>query len=507
MKRKDFFIGILAASVVTAGLTAYGVSKLSNGAQGDPQPSKTIEFVTGGAGTHFTSYERDNYPDLTYAAENAVQAVVNVENIQEVKVRNYNSRGFNPFLELFGMPQSPFGYDDDEEMPEFSSRERRSGGSGVIISSDGYIVTNNHVVDKASKLRVTLNDDTVYDARLIGTDPTTDVALIKIEATNLPTLTFGNSDELRLGEWVLAIGSPFELRSTVTAGIISAKARNLDIIPTDFRIESFIQTDAAVNPGNSGGALVNTRGELVGINTVIKSPTGTFTGYSFAVPSALVQKVVVDLKEFGVVQRALLGIRFGEINSDFVSEMGEQYGITETGGLYIGAVTDGGAAEAAGVKVGDIITHVDGIKTDRSTTLTEYIAKHRPNDKVTLTVKRKDKVKQIEVILRNTAGKAELLPNDYVDVLASLGGTFGELDSKESKKLGIDGGVVVRSVNQGGLLSELGIRRGYVITQINGQAIKSTTDISRIIKKVDSIGGVDSNGRHFVYRNFAPSAE
>ncbi|MCC8035921.1 MAG: Do family serine endopeptidase [Rikenellaceae bacterium] len=506
MKRRDFFIGILAASVVTAGLTAYGVSKITSGASTASAQAKTIEFVTTGAGSHFTAYDRDGYPDLTYAAENAVQAVVNIENIQEIKVRNSRSRGYDPFYELFGIPMNPYGYDRDDS-PEYSSRERRSGGSGVIISSDGYIVTNNHVIDKASRLRVTLNDDSVYDATLVGTDPTTDVALIKIEAQNLPTLAFGDSDALRLGEWVMAIGSPFELRSTVTAGIISAKARDLGVIPTDFRIESFIQTDAAVNPGNSGGALVNTSGELVGINTVIKSPTGSFAGYSFAVPSSIVKKVVVDLKEYGIVQRALLGIRFGEINSQFVEQFGQEHGITETGGLYVGEVTEGGAAEAAGVKEGDVITHIDGIKVDRSTALTEYVAKHRPNDKVTLTVKRKDNVKQIDVVLRNTAGKAELLPNDYVDVAAVLGASFENIDAKEKKKLGIDDGVLVKSVSQGGLLSELGIRKGYIITQINGQTVKSASDISKFTKKIESIGGVDTGGRHFVYRNFSPNKE
>ncbi|MCD8172028.1 MAG: Do family serine endopeptidase [Alistipes sp.] len=506
MKRKDFFIGILAASVVTAGLTAYGVTKLSSDNAGAPAGHKTIEYVVEGAGSHFTAYDAENYPDLTYAAENAVQAVVNIEKIQEVRVRNPRSGSYNPFYELFGF--SPFGYDEDgPEQEEYSSRERRSGGSGVIISPDGYIVTNNHVIENATRLKVTLHDDTVYDARLIGTDPTTDIALIKIEAGNLPTLPFGDSDALRLGEWVLAIGSPFDLRSTVTAGIISAKARNLGVIPDQFRIESFIQTDAAVNPGNSGGALVNTRGELIGINTVIKSPTGSFAGYSFAVPATIVQKVVVDLKEYGVVQRALLGVRYQEINSQFIEQFGEEYGIDEQGGVYVANVEEGGAAEAAGVKEGDVITHVDGVRIDRNNPLSEQIARHRPNDRVTLTVKRKGNVKQIEVVLRNKAGKAELLPNDYVDVLAELGGTFEDISARDKKRLNIDGGVTVTGVTQGGLLSELGIRRGYVITQINGQTVRSVSDLSRFSSKIESVGCVDTNGRHLVYRNFSPARE
>ena len=293
MKRTLSIIGLALLSAVVGAVAAVYV--VGNKGTDDVQIVETIVERTPSLGAHFTSYEQGNYPDLTYAAENAVKAVVNIEVISEVAVPN----GYNPFFEFFGIPQQPGGT---------RKHQQRSGGSGVIISTDGYIVTNNHVVENSTKLRVKLNDGRTFDARRIGTDPATDVALIKIEGENLPTLAFGSSDALRLGEWVLAIGSPFDLQSTITAGIVSAKARQLDVIPDDFRIESFIQTDAAVNPGNSGGALVNVRGELVGINTVIKSSTGSYIGYSFAVPETIVRKVVDDLKEYGVVQRALLGV-------------------------------------------------------------------------------------------------------------------------------------------------------------------------------------------------------
>ena len=317
MKKAFLFLGVVIVAAAAGGATAWTVGRTAG---------SRVEYIerevtrTPALGSQFTAYQAEQYPDLTYAAENAVRAVVNIEAVQQVEVQR--SRRYDPFFEFFGF--GPGGSRDGEPLRQ----ERRAGGSGVIISEDGYIVTNNHVVEDATRLRVKLNDGRTFDARVIGTDPTTDVALIRIDASNLPTIPFGSSDALRLGEWVLAIGSPFDLQSTITAGIVSAKARRLDVIPNEFRIESFIQTDAAVNPGNSGGALVNTHGELVGINTVIKSSTGSYIGYSFAVPESIVRKVVVDLKEYGVVQRAMLGIRFQPIDQRFLDESGERLGIT-----------------------------------------------------------------------------------------------------------------------------------------------------------------------------------
>lgn len=496
MNRLKLISATLAAVVITAGATAYGVAKLtSNGSYS----SSYEQAFDNTAGNHFASYQQDKFPDLTYAAENAVKAVVNVENIQEVKSnysRGRSQGGFNPFFEFFGIPE---GFEQQQQQPQRAPQERRSGGSGVIISPDGYIVTNNHVVDKASKLKVTLNDNTTYTAKLIGTDPTTDIALIKIDAKDLPTIPFGDSEKLRLGEWVLAIGNPFDLRSTVTAGIVSAKARDLNVIPSDFRIESFIQTDAAVNPGNSGGALVDTKGNLVGINTVIKSPTGSYAGYSFAVPEAIVKRVVVDLKEFGMVQRALLGIQFQEITGDFLEAKGEELGIKEKEGIYVAEVTADGAAKAAGIKKGDIIIAVDSVKIGGANKLQAEISKYRPGDKVTLSVKRDGNVKPFVVTLRNRAGEAKLLKSDYVDVAASLGGEFSNLTPKELKELRISGGVRVRAIKPDGILAKARIRAGYVITHINDKSVANVADLSRITTKVTSIDGVLPDGRAASY--------
>lgn len=483
MKQRLSIIGLsLLSAVIGAAATAFVISKNTN------TNVEIVERVVETApqlGAHFTSYEQGGYPDLTYAAENAVKAVVNIEVISEVAV----PRGYDPFLDFFGIPQQH----------GMQKREQRSGGSGVIISTDGYIVTNNHVVENSTKLRVKLNDGRTFDARKIGTDSATDVALIKIDAENLPTLAFGSSDALRLGEWVLAIGSPFDLQSTITAGIVSAKARQLDVIPDDFRLEAFIQTDAAVNPGNSGGALVNTRGELVGINTVIKSSTGSYIGYSFAVPESIVRKVVSDLKEYGIVQRALLGISYRYIDQDFIDATGKEVGISTVGGVYVASVVEDGAASEAGLRKGDIITNIDGVEIDAPSKLAEQIGKHRPNDKIKIIVKRGDNVKHFEVTLRNKAGGAELLPSDAVDVVKVLGGRFVEADEKLCKKLDIRGGVQVVQVSAGGLLAKARVREGFVITHINDRSVSSVSDLNAITSKVQSIDGVYPDGRAASY--------
>lgn len=485
MKKVQLFAGILAASMLVGGATAYTVTKISA-----RQNAPRVEFVrTGGSGNHFTAYERENYPDLTYAAENAVPAVVSIEVTQVVQGRG-GSQGYNPFYEFFGGGQ----------MPRQQPQERYGGGSGVIISPDGYIVTNHHVVENATRLKVTLEDKSTYEATLIGTDPTTEVALIKIDAKDLPTIAFGNSDKLRLGEWVLAIGYPLGLQSTVTAGIVSAKGRGLDIITraNPLGIESFIQTDAAVNPGNSGGALVNTRGELVGINTLIRSETGSYIGYSFAVPSSIVQKVVVDLKEYGVVQRALLGVTMREVNAAFLeTDEAKKAGVKELEGVYVVGVEADGAAKAAGIREGDVITGIDGVKIEASTTLTEAIARHRPNDKVTLTVKRNGEVKQIEVTLRNRSGSTNLVEKDTFSYAEMLKGQFRDITDKAKKDLGIEGGVAVVGVEPGGLLDKGSIGRGFIITRIDDRPIRSVTDLSRVGDSIETIHVVAPDGEKY----------
>ncbi len=489
MKKVVLFFGAVALSAAIGGVTAFGVAHSKQ--SGAEHPKVTfLQPNNPAASSQFVANVDGDFPDLTYAAESAVPAVVNIEVVQRVETRSRS--GYDPFYEFFGFPQQ-----GRSGQPQ--SQERRSGGSGVILSEDGYIVTNNHVVDNATSLKVKLYDGRVMEGEIIGVDPTTDIALIKIEATDLPTIPFGSSDDLRLGEWVLAIGSPFDLQSTITAGIVSAKARQLDVIPTDLRIESFIQTDAAVNPGNSGGALVNTQGELIGINTVIKSQTGSYIGYSFAVPESIVKKVVLDLKEFGMVQRALLGISFRVVDQQFLDAEGATHNIKELGGVFVASVQEDGAASKAGVRKGDVITHINGVELNDKSSLQEQVGKHRPGDKIEIVVKRGSSVKHFDVTLRNKSGKEELLSKESVDVAELLGGKFSNASEKLCRELDIDGGVVVTSVNSKGLLSRARVKSGYVITHINDTPVYTLRDLDRLSDGVKSIDGIYSNGRAASY--------
>ena len=492
-KQAITIIGSLVGAALVGAVSATAV--INNQQKNNPATEQTVGFeenLDSSSLNHFTSYAKEKYPDLTYAAENAVGAVVNIEVLTTIQ----GQPSFDPFLQFFGIPQ---GYGAP------STREAKAGGSGVLITEDGYVVTNNHVVERATKVKVKLYDGRSFDAQVVGTDPTTDVALLKIEGKGFPFLKFGSSDDLRLGEWVLAIGSPFDLQSTITAGIVSAKARNLGAIPSQYSIESFIQTDAAVNPGNSGGALVNTAGELVGINTLIQSQTGSYIGYSFAVPSSIVKKVVVDLKEYGIVQRALLGIQYQEINSDFVERRGEELGISEIGGAWVAEVSAGGAAEAAGIRKGDIVISIDDKKIDSSARLGEVIASKRPGEKVKISVKREDKVKLFEVTLRNKAGKTDPVSKEDLATLSSLGGDFAELSPKVARQLGISGGVRVTAVKEGGFLAKARVRPGFVITHINETEVSSVAELEKLldsgkVEKVTSVDGIYPNtGRSASY--------
>ena len=317
--------------------------------------------------------------DFTQAAERSVEAVVHV------KTKYYRQQQYvDPFYQFF------FGRPQQSQQPS-----AMASGSGVILSNDGYIVTNNHVIEDANEIEVVLNDKRTFTAKLIGTDPNTDLALLKIEATDLPTIEIGNSDDLRVGEWVLAVGNPFNLTSTVTAGIVSAKARSINILNSDMKIESFIQTDAAVNPGNSGGALVNTRGQLVGINTAIASQTGSYAGYAFAIPTAIMQKVVADLRQYGTVQRALLGIRM----LDITQQVKDQLSLESMEGVYVGEVISGSAADKAGMKAGDVIVQVDGRPINASSQLQEQIGRKNPGDQITILVRRGQRSLTLQVTL------------------------------------------------------------------------------------------------------------
>jgi len=392
------------------------------------------------------------------AAETAVDAVVHV------KTKALRESSGNPFYDFF------FGPQEDGE-PEYGV----GYGSGVILRSDGYIVTNNHVIEGSEEVEVILNDKRSFDAEIVGTDPNTDLAVLKINENNLPFLRFGSSDNLRLGEWVLAVGNPYNLTSTVTAGIISAKARNIRILNERLAIESFIQTDAAVNPGNSGGALVNTNGDLVGINAAIASRTGAFTGYSFAIPVSLVKKVVEDVIEFGVVQRALLGVTIDELDADAA----KKNNIDEIAGVLVTGTTTGGAAVDAGIEANDIITAINGVRVNSTSELQEQVSRYRPNDKISVSINRENRVIQMDVVLRNLEGGTGIVEKQ--EAVSAFGASFEELTSSEKRNLGIKSGVRVVDVKSGKFRNE-GIKEGFVITQINNRLVNRPEDIKSIVE-------------------------
>ena len=405
-------------------------------------------------------------PDFTAAASNTVHAVVHIKTEYQRKSSVYDY--FFDFRDFFG-----------ERAPRGGSSPIIATGSGVIISPDGYIVTNNHVVTESDRVEVTLNDKRTFEARIIGTDPSTDLALIKVDAKDLPYLIYGNSDHLQVGEWVLAVGNPFNLTSTVTAGIVSAKARNINILgsPDGSAIESFIQTDAAVNRGNSGGALVNTRGELVGINAAIASGTGYYAGYSFAIPANIVRKVVEDLREFGTIQRGFLGVSIRELDS----KLAEEQGISDIRGVYVAEVTDNGAAREAGLRSGDIIQNIEGVAVNSTSELLEIIGQHRPGDKVDVAVKRNNKDLVFNVTLKNRDGNTSTVKREEVDVNGLLGATFEPVSKELKSDLGIEGGLQVTSLRDG-KLRNAGIRQGYIITQVDGKRVNSREDLAQALE-------------------------
>ena len=434
--------------------------------------------------------------DFVAAAESSVNGVVHVQ-ITGTERREMGSMGENPFNDPFF--EFFFGQPGQQQRPRVQERPVRASGSGVVISTDGYIVTNNHVIDSADEIQVTLNDNRSFTATVVGQDPNTDIALIKIDAKDLQPIPFGNSDNLRVGEWVLAIGNPFNLTSTVTAGIISAKARNINILNAEMKIESFIQTDAAVNPGNSGGALVNTRGELVGINTAIASQTGSYAGYAFAVPVSIVSKVVADLKQFGEVQRAILGVSI----SDITSELAKEKNITTLKGAYVQAVNDNSAAARAGIKEGDVITAVNNVAVNSVAELQEQISRFRPGDKINVTVVREGKDKKIDVELKNLQGNTDVLKTVGLNV---LGASFADLSDAKKTSMSLRSGVEVTQVTKGGKFDKNSIQAGFVIQKINGQTIRQVADVEAALKAANTgsenalfISGLYPNGRTAYY--------
>lgn len=404
-------------------------------------------------------------PNFIEASESTINSVVHVTT-KVVKTAFQR----DPFQEFFYGPGA-----GGQEYKQYGA----GSGSGVIISSSGYIVTNNHVIEDASEIEVILNDNSKYTAKLVGSDPSTDIAVLKIEGKGFAPIALGNSDELHIGEWVLAVGNPFNLTSTVTAGIVSAKARNINLLSDRSRqdivpIESFIQTDAAVNPGNSGGALVNTRGELIGINTAIASQTGSYSGYSFAIPVNLVQKVMKDLIDYGIVQRGYLGVQIADINQ----ELKEKNKLPSTKGVFIAKVTEDGSANKAGVKDGDVILKIGTKDVNSVAELQEEIGKRRPGDKVSLTIRNKNGSEEVkELVLRNKDGDTKLVTKEEINKNLALGATFLELSSKEKKELNISNGVKIGSLNSGKLKS-IGLQAGMIITKVNNEPIETVEQLT-----------------------------
>ena len=487
-------LGLLLTASVSAGVSYLTVKRAqTNGYDSSQVFGQNVHPVSNVA---LSGVETD----FTVAAQKSIDAVVHIA-AKSMRTVNQSTDIFEYFFGFNG--QQP-----KQQQPQVGY------GSGVIVSSDGYIVTNNHVVEGADELTVTLNERTTYPAKIIGTDPNTDVALIKIEANNLPFISFGNSDNLKVGEWVLAVGNPMNLGTTVTAGIVSAKARNLGIIDSEknenqnrnnpffqqeqqqsksaksLSIESFIQTDAAVNPGNSGGALVNLNGELVGINTAIVSPTGTFAGYSFAIPVNMVAKVVNDVRKFGQVQRAMLGVTILDINSLTAKE--KKIEVQE--GVYVDGVADRSGALEAGIQKGDIIKAIDGVKVRTSTELQAQVGLHHPSDVVELTLIRDKGEKKVKVTLRNMQGGTENVKSGGIEV---LGAAFSEVSPEVKRTLNIGSGVQVSGVQEG-KFKQAGIRKGFIILKVNDVRIESVEQLEKVVNASKNNAGIDNAGLFIV---------
>ncbi|MGI6073533.1 MAG: Do family serine endopeptidase [Fermentimonas sp.] len=491
MNKTRNIVTIVLVAILSSVLTLVGYNAISN----KNNSSNTGSSDTATAkeiGTYANSFNQnqnftltnmttsDGYPDFTEAAEHAVDGVVHVKT-KSVSQQQY----MNPF-DFF------FGFGDRTPQP----REQVGFGSGVIISKDGYILTNNHVIDNATEVTVSLNDNREFDAKVVGADPDSDIALLKIEGEDFPYLTFGNSDALKVGEWVLAIGNPFNLTSTVTAGVVSAKNRS----NVTGGIQSFIQVDAAVNPGNSGGALVNTKGELVGINTAIFSQTGNFTGYAFAVPISIAGKVAADLKEYGTVQRAYLGIQVANIEMLRQSDPDRARELSQIHGIYVEDFSERSAAKAAGVEKGDIITEINNVPIKNFAELQIQLNRYRPGDKISVTVERNKKTQKFTVELKNNEGNTDISRKE--DSINDLGATFAPLSDSKKVQLGISSGVEVKSVDSKGLFRKEGINKGFIIMRINNTPVNSETDIANIVSSVENrqdkvilIAGFYPNGR------------
>jgi serine protease Do len=445
--------------------------------------------IPGNYAKFFDGEKFGNAPaDFTDAASAAIPATVHIKTKTNRTASNNLPRR-NPFSDLFGIDPDDFFGDRSRSMPEMAS------GSGVIISDDGYIVTNNHVVDGADEVTVSLSNRRSFKAKVIGTDPSSDLAVVKIDAKGLPFLLYGNSDEVKVGQWVLAIGYPLTLETTVTAGIVSAKGRSIDINMRQSKtpIESFIQTDAAVNPGNSGGPLINPQGQLIGINSAIASPTGSYAGYSFTIPVNIVKKVVTDLMKYGTPQRAYLGIQYAKDNLS--DEVKKEQGINNDEGVFVLDVTKGGAAAQAGIQKGDLITKLNGISVNSGAEMVGQIATYRPGDKINVSYKRAGKEFSVPIVLRNSTGTTDVVKTSFLD---RLGADLQTLSKKDATQLNIKGGVLVRSIEEKGLLSKTRMEEGFVILKVNGQDVTSVEEFKKALESAGT-GTVKLEG---VYSNY-----
>ena len=439
--------------------------------------------------------------DLTYATDKALPSVVTVKVVQNSKTQTIEVE--DPFSDFF----DPFGFfgqrgQGGTRKQRVQTPKKQGSGSGVIISADGYIVTNNHVVEGADEITVILTDNREFSATIVGNDQNTDLALIKVSGKNLPAITIGDSQKLRIGEWVLAIGNPYNIGTTVTAGIVSAKARSMS---GGNSVQSFIQTDAAINPGNSGGALVNTNGELVGINSMLYSQTGSYSGYGFAIPTTIMNKVVNDLKTYGTVQRALIGIQGSDLSSysDGLKQQGKEVPDFGTiNGIYVAEVAEDGAGAAAGLKKGDVITAIDGKQLSKMAELQEYLANKRPGDKVTITYLREKNKKSATVTLKNAQGNTNVVKTADLDV---LGGNFREITKEQKEQLGVNYGLEVIKVNNGAL-KNAGVPKGFIIQKVNDQPMKTLDELQDAVKSASTskepvlfIQGIFSTGKKAYY--------
>ena len=488
-------LGLVAVSVVASATTVHVMKngtpsgRASSEVSGTEATLSASDYGFQNAALSVGQRPIGSAPDLTPAAEASVKAVVHIKVQKEQRVEQQQM--MDPF-EFF------FGGD-----PRNSSRRSQpvvGYGSGVIISNDGYIMTNNHVVDGGDEIKVTLNDNRTFKAKLVGADSGSDIALLKIEGSDFPTIPFGNSDNLRLGEWVLAVGNPFNLTSTVTAGIVSAKSRAA-ATGDQLGVGAFIQTDAAVNPGNSGGALVNAAGELVGINTMIYSQTGNYAGYSFAVPINIAAKVVSDIKKYGTVQRGMLGVA----GADVTSELVQKEGLKVNEGFYVADFAEISAALAAGIEKGDVITAIDGHRITSFAQLQEQLSRFRPGDAVQVTVNRKGAEKTYKVTLRNQEGGSKLLKQSPNGANNRLGATLKELGANELRAYGLSYGLVVQSLQSNSALRKAGVREGFVLLTANNVPLRSQSDLNQVVAALDKAGSQSRSRRSALQlRGFYP---